>query len=127
MQSPIENKAAVEIIKGPAAIRYGFTAPGGIVNYVLKRPTARPYTFVQTHGDSNGSIGIQGDFGGTINEKFGYRINVLIAEKATFVDDVAGPQQFLSTFFLSVTLKTFASTLSESTNLEIWNNRRPSD
>ncbi len=99
VQSPFENKAAVEIIKGPAAIRYGFTPPGGIVNYVLKRPTQNPYAFVQTFGDSNGSIGVHGDFGGMVNEKFGYRINALVAEEATFVDDVAGPRQFLSAFF----------------------------
>lgn len=99
VQSPFENKAAVEIIKGPAAIRYGFTPPGGIVNYVLKRPTDNPYAFLQTFGDSNGSIGVHGDFGGMVNEKFGYRINALVAEEATFVNDVSGPRQFLSAFF----------------------------
>ena len=98
-QSPFENKAAVEIIKGPAAIRYGFTPPGGIVNYVLKRPTDEAYTFLQMFGDSNGSIGVHGDFGGQINKKFGYRINAVVAREATFVDDVAGPRQLFSAFF----------------------------
>ena len=98
-QSPFENKAAVEIIKGPAAIRYGFTPPGGIINYVLKRPTDEAYTFLQMFGDSNGSIGVHGDFGGQINKKFGYRINAVVAREATFVDDVAGPRQLFSAFF----------------------------
>lgn len=34
-----------------------------------------------------------------VDEKFGYRINALVAEEATFVNDVAGPRQFLSAFF----------------------------
>ena len=98
-QSPFENKAAVEIIKGPAAIRYGFTPPGGIINYVLKKPTDEPYTFLQLFGDSNGSIGLHGDFGGKLNEKFGYRVNAVVAREATFVDGLAGPRQLFSAFF----------------------------
>ncbi|MEM8506872.1 MAG: TonB-dependent receptor [Bacteroidota bacterium] len=98
-QSPFENKAAVEIIKGPAAIRYGFAPPGGLVNYILKRPTKQSYAWVQTFGDTNGSIGVHGDFGGMVNQKFGYRINALVANEATFVDDVAGPRQMFSAFF----------------------------
>ena len=98
-QSPFENKAAVEIIKGPAAIRYGFAPPGGLVNYILKRPTKQSYAWVQTFGDTNGSIGIHGDFGGMVNKKFGYRINALVANEATFVNDVAGPRQMFSAFF----------------------------
>ncbi|WGK66182.1 TonB-dependent siderophore receptor [Croceiramulus getboli] len=99
VQSPFENKAAVEIIKGPAALRYGFAPPGGLVNYVLKRPTEKTYSWVQTFGDSNGSIGVHGDFGGKVGDKFGYRINALVAEEATFVNDVSGPRQFFSAFF----------------------------
>ncbi|QTE23275.1 TonB-dependent receptor [Polaribacter cellanae] len=99
VQSPFENKAAVEIVKGPAAIRYGFTPPGGIINYVLKRPTAKPYIFIQGFGDSNGTVGIHGDFGGTINETFGYRINALVSEEASFVNDVSGPRQMFSALF----------------------------
>ena len=98
-RNPFENKASVEIIKGPSAIRYGFTPPGGIVNYVLKRPTESPYNFIQTFADTNGSIGIHGDFGGTVNEKFGYRINAVVAQDASFINDVSGPRQMFSTFF----------------------------
>ncbi len=99
VQSPFENKAAVEIVKGPAAIRYGFTPPGGIINYVIKRPTKNPYAFVQTFGDSNGSFGIHGDFGGTTSEKFGYRINTVVAEEAAYVNHVSGPRHMFSALF----------------------------
>ncbi|WP_299672921.1 TonB-dependent receptor [uncultured Polaribacter sp.] len=99
VQSPFENKAAVEIVKGPAAIRYGFTPPGGIINYVLKRPTIKPYAFVQGFGDSNGTVGIHGDFGGKVNETFGYRINALVSEESAYVNDISGPRQLFSALF----------------------------
>lgn len=97
--SPFENKAAVEIVKGPAAIRYGFTPPGGIINYVLKRPTDTPYAFIQGFGDSNGTLGVHGDFGGKVNQTFGYRINTVISNESSYVNGVSGPRQMFSALF----------------------------
>lgn len=99
VQSPFENKAAVEIIKGPASVRYGFTPPGGMINYVLKRPTDTPYRFVQAFGDSFGSVGVHADLGGRISDTLGYRINVVAANEATFVEGVAGPRYMVSALF----------------------------
>ena len=36
----------VEVVKGPASVLYGEVAPGGTVNYITKRPTAKPFTTV---------------------------------------------------------------------------------
>ncbi len=96
VQSPFENKAAVEIVKGPTGVRYGFTPPGGVINYVLKRPTDTPYRFVQAFGDSNGSAGVHVDLGGRISEDVGFRVNGVVANEATFVDGVSGPRYMLS-------------------------------
>lgn len=99
VQSPFENKAAVEIIKGPASVRYGFTPPGGVINYVLKRPTDTPYRFVQAFGDSFGSVGVHADVGGRFSDTLGYRINAVAANEATFVEGVAGPRYMVSALF----------------------------
>jgi iron complex outermembrane receptor protein len=96
VQSPFENKAAVEIIKGPTSVRYGFTPPGGVINYVLKRPTAQPYRFAQLFGDSFGGYGVHLDVGGPIGGGFGVRLNGVAAREATFVDGVAGPRYLAS-------------------------------
>ncbi len=96
VQSPFENKAAVEIVKGPASVRYGFTPPGGVVNYVLKRPTATPYSFAQVFGDSFGGYGVHLDTGGPISDTVGVRLNAVAAREATFVDGVAGPRLMAS-------------------------------
>lgn len=98
VQSPFENKAAVEIIKGPTSVRYGFTPPGGVVNYVLKRPTDEPYRFLQAFGDSYGSYGVHLDIGGRVTEDLGFRLNAVGAREAAFVDGVDGPRYMLSTF-----------------------------
>jgi outer membrane receptor protein involved in Fe transport len=38
----IANTAQVEVIKGPISTLYGDAAPGGLINYVSKRPSQRP-------------------------------------------------------------------------------------
>jgi iron complex outermembrane receptor protein len=96
VQSPFENKAAVEIIKGPTSTRYGFTPPGGVINYVLKRPTPEPYRFAQAFGDGFGSYGVHLDIGGPIGGGFGVRLNAVAAREATFVDGVSGPRALVS-------------------------------
>jgi iron complex outermembrane recepter protein len=100
-QMPLENKAAVEIVKGLAALRYGFISPGGVVNYVLKRPTDDPLARVNVYGSSFGTHGIHGDFGGRVGPdgEFGYRINALSEEEHTYVDEVRGPRRMVSGFF----------------------------
>ncbi|MBL9203351.1 MAG: TonB-dependent receptor [Opitutaceae bacterium] len=36
----------VEVVKGPSSLLYGQVAPGGTVNYITKRPGAKPFTAV---------------------------------------------------------------------------------
>ena len=43
------NVERVEVVKGPASVLYGQVSPGGTVNYITKRPQAKPA----------GSIGVQ--------------------------------------------------------------------
>jgi iron complex outermembrane receptor protein len=44
--TPAVNLQRVEVIKGPAAILYGLSFPGGVVNYITKRPIARDFADV---------------------------------------------------------------------------------
>ncbi|MEM0910318.1 MAG: TonB-dependent receptor [Pseudomonadota bacterium] len=97
VRTAFENKAAVEIIKGPTSLRYGFVPPGGVINYVLKRPTDDPYRFAQLFGDGHGGAGVHIDLGGR-NDDIGYRFNAVFAEEASFVDNVSGPRYLLSAF-----------------------------
>ena len=45
---PTANLERVEVLKGPAAILYGYMEPGGLVNMVTKKPQARQKTEIFT-------------------------------------------------------------------------------
>ncbi|MES2697704.1 MAG: TonB-dependent receptor [Verrucomicrobiota bacterium] len=48
----IGNTGQVEVIKGPMSTLYGDASPGGLINYVSKRPSVRPsYSLTLSGGD----------------------------------------------------------------------------
>ncbi len=50
----IEHVERVEVLKGPAAVLYGESAPGGGINFITKKATWRPMAEVNGSVDSNG-------------------------------------------------------------------------
>ena len=97
----IENKESIEILKGVSGIQSGTSAPGGLVNYVLKRPTFDPLRELTFGLSERGSVLMHGDFGGRFGEakRFGYRINVAAEERNPQARDARGDRQFVSGFF----------------------------
>lgn len=75
---PLDNKERVEILRGTSGIQAGTSAPGGLVNYVVKRPTEQDLRTVRIETTSRGSMLGAVDLGGRFgeNRQFGYRINV---------------------------------------------------
>ncbi|CAB3798245.1 TonB-dependent siderophore receptor [Paraburkholderia fynbosensis] len=74
----LEPFEQVELLKGLSGFMYGFGSPGGIVNYVLKRPTDDPYRSF-TLGYKSSSVFTQAvDLGGRFgnDNRFGYRLNL---------------------------------------------------
>lgn len=86
---PLEHLERVEILKGAGGFLYGFAAPGGIINYVLKRPTDEFKASVSTQIMDSGLLLAHGDVGGRIGPEdiFGYRVNVVSEAGDTYVDD----------------------------------------
>jgi len=75
---PLDNKERIEILRGTSGIQAGTSAPGGLVNYVVKRPTDQDLRTVRIETTSRGSLLGAIDLGGRFgeNRQFGYRINV---------------------------------------------------
>lgn len=75
---PLDNKERVEILRGTSGIQAGTSAPGGLVNYVVKRPTEQDLREVRTEVSGRGSVLGAVDLGGRFGEdrQFGYRLNV---------------------------------------------------
>lgn len=88
----LENKERVEILKGVSAIQSGMSTPGGVVNYVTKRPA--DVKSVTVDANSEGGYTLTTDVGGFLNDKFGYRINLVHESIHPNVDHANGKREF---------------------------------
>jgi iron complex outermembrane receptor protein len=97
----LENKESIEILKGSSGMLAGSSAPGGLVNYVLKEPTAHSLAQIGSTLSERGSALVHGDFGGHTGPQgaLGYRINVAAEERRPEVDGAWSKRTLLSGFF----------------------------
>ncbi|WP_238139337.1 TonB-dependent siderophore receptor [Roseateles aquatilis] len=92
---PLANKSSIEVLKGTSGIQAGTSAPGGLVNMVVKRPTVE-LTSVTLGVSERGTIETAMDwshrFGdGRGNDKaFGLRVNVEAAKLRPELRDADG-------------------------------------
>lgn len=109
---PLENKEAIEIIKGISGFQSGLATPGGVINYITKRPTAAPLRSVTVEASERGTlfgaVDLGGQFGDKIadkntdnnlNKRFGYRINAAGERLRSYVKGANGERQFVSGAF----------------------------
>lgn len=75
----LEPFEQVQLLKGASGFMYGFGTPGGIVNYVLKRPTDEPYRSISVGYESAGVFNEKVDLGGRFgnDDRFGFRLNLV--------------------------------------------------
>ncbi|MDH2591388.1 TonB-dependent siderophore receptor [Acinetobacter nosocomialis] len=88
----LENKEQVEILKGISAIQSGMSTPGGVVNYVTKRPA--DVKNITVDANSEGGYTLATDVGGFLNDNFGYRINLAHESIHPNVDHANGKREF---------------------------------
>lgn len=98
---PLDNKARVEILRGTSGIQAGTSAPGGLVNYVVKRPTEQDLTQVRLETSHHGGWLAGVDLGGRFGEgkAFGYRINATAEDIGSYVRDLDGQRRLLAAAF----------------------------
>lgn len=85
---PYEQFEQIELLKGSSGFMYGFGAPGGIVNYVTKKPTDTPVRSIEVGYKTAGIWSEHVDLGGRFgaDERFGYRLNATHEEGKTYND-----------------------------------------
>ncbi|MGK8804398.1 TonB-dependent siderophore receptor [Acinetobacter seifertii] len=88
----LENKEQVEILKGISAIQSGMSTPGGVVNYVTKRPA--DVKNITVDANSEGGYTLATDVGGFVNDNFGYRVNLAHESIHPNVDHANGKREF---------------------------------
>ena len=92
--TPLEDKQRVEILKGLGGLQAGIVAPGGMINYVTKRPGDVHSATLGT--DSHGSRYAAVDLGGWLNPDFGVRMNVAHEDMHSHVEHASGHRKFFA-------------------------------
>jgi iron complex outermembrane recepter protein len=96
-----ENRQSIEILKGVSGVQAGSSAPGGLVNYSLKRPTAAPLRELTVGLSERGTRLVHLDLGGRfgVDQALGYRFNAAFEDKRPIADNARGHREFVSGFF----------------------------
>lgn len=85
---PYEHFERIELLKGASGFMYGFGTPGGLVNYVTKKPTDEPVRQLDLGYISPGVFSEHVDIGGRAGPggAFGYRLNATHQGGTTYND-----------------------------------------
>ncbi len=94
----LDNKEQVEILKGTSGMQAGTSAPGGLINYSVKRPTDAPLRSVRVESNSTGDTLLGADLGDRFgaDKQFGYRLNVAGESLNSAANNSHGSRQLLA-------------------------------
>jgi iron complex outermembrane receptor protein len=110
---PLDNKSRIEVLKGTSGMQAGTSAPGGLVNLVVKRPTDAPVrsAFLEWRqsGSVTGAVDLSQRFG--TDNAFGVRLNAAAAHLDPRVRDAKGER---SLFALAADWRLSSDTLLEA-------------
>lgn len=95
----LENKQQVELLKGLSGLQSGISEPGGLINYVTKRPEDVRSVTVSTneHGERYLATDVGGWFGS--EKQFGLRVNLAHEDIRSYVEHAYGQRDFASVAF----------------------------
>lgn len=94
---PLDNKAGVEVLEGTSGIQSGVSSPGGLVNYIVKRPTGSVRS-IRLRAAERGSLLAAADLGqrfGT-DARFGLRVNAAYERLRPEIHDLQGHRSLLA-------------------------------
>lgn len=94
----LEDKERVEILNGLSGFLYGAANPGGMINFVYKRPTIERLSNVTVGNYGGSQYYVHGDFGGRIDEEgnAGYRLNIVKQDGSTAIDHQSIQRELIS-------------------------------
>lgn len=99
-QIPLEDKERIEVLKGLAGLTAGVATPGGIIDFVTKRPTDKPLREATVRVSERGTLYGAIDLGGRFADpRFGYRVNAAAEDIHPYVSGANGERQFISGAF----------------------------
>lgn len=84
------NLERIEVLRGASSVLYGGSNPGGLLNYVTKRPGDTPVRKVEVGINQHGTAHLGLDVGGVIDPTLSYRLTGRIAGGDTYTDFADG-------------------------------------
>jgi len=81
-RQPIELLERVEVLKGPAGLLYGKSAPGGLVNMVAKKPTYDTQVNISQDLGSNNDSRTTADVSGSLNDDQTLRARAIVSKQS---------------------------------------------
>ncbi|MGB5042535.1 MAG: TonB-dependent siderophore receptor, partial [Nitrospira sp.] len=88
----------IDVLRGPASFLYGQGSPGGLLNYITKRPTRESLHEVQFLTGNFGRHEGRFDFGGKLNDSdvLSFRLTGLFRESGTQLDQVPNDRIYIA-------------------------------
>jgi iron complex outermembrane receptor protein len=88
----------IDVLKGPASVNYGAMPPGGMLNFVSKRPTADPLREIELQAGGYDLRQAAFDFGGPLNDSgtLLYRLTGLARNSDNVVDHVHDDRYYVA-------------------------------
>lgn len=95
---PTANKAALELLKGTSGLQAGTSAPGGLLNLVVKRPLARPLRAGSIEWTQPGTLSLATDLADRAgpDDAFGWRLNAQATRLDPATNDSRGQSHLLA-------------------------------
>jgi len=93
----LDNKAAIEVFKGTSGMQAGMSSPGGLVNYLVKRPDGRIRSAelsLTDAGDVLTAVDLGDRFGAT--QQYGLRLNAAHERLNTLIENTKGKRDLLA-------------------------------
>jgi len=88
----------IEVLKGPSSVMYGQGSPGGIINFVSKRPLFESHREVGLSTGSNNRLQASMDIGDVVDEKstLAYRLVALGRNADSNIDGIADDRIYVA-------------------------------
>lgn len=92
------NIERIEVLKGPSALLYGQGEPGGIINYITKRPEFERLGSIELLGGSHGFQKVEADYTAPIgtSDTWAFRVVGAYEDSESFRDEVERERQLVN-------------------------------
>ena len=114
--TPIGVIEQVEVLKGPASVLFGALEPGGVINYVTRKPLAEPYYKIGFEAGNYGFYQPSIDLSGPLTKDRSVLYRLIAAyQRGGEFKDFASAEEYIASITPSISFK-----LGDRTNLSLF-------